>query len=161
MPPAPILRTARPDDLPALSELAFRSKAHWGYDAQFMEACREELMVPLSALSSDVVRLAEVGHAPVAFYHLCETGNPAELEVDALFVVPECIGTGLGQLLWDDLEAAAAKRSATRLVVQSDPYAEGFYQRMGMVRIGERPSESISGRTLPLLEKPIPGSDPG
>ena len=154
------IRAARPDDVPGLSDLAFRSKAHWGYDAQFMDACREELAVPLAALASDVIRLVEVDGEPAAFYHLCETGTPAELEVEALFVVPECIGTGLGQLLWDDLEIEAAKRSATRLVVQSDPYAEGFYLKMGMVRIGERASDSIPGRTLPLLEKRIPGSDP-
>ena len=160
MPQVPMVRAAGPDDVPGLSDLAFRSKAHWGYDAQFMEACREELAVPPAALASDVIRLVEVDGKPVAFYHLCETGTPAELEVEALFVAPESIGTGLGELLWDDLEIEAAKRSNTRLVVQSDPYAEGFYLKMGMVRTGERPSDSIPGRTLPLLEKRFPGSEP-
>ena len=32
------IREARPDEAELLSELAFRSKAHWGYDAEFLEA---------------------------------------------------------------------------------------------------------------------------
>ena len=37
------IRTPRPDELSSLSDLCFRSKAVWGYDAAFMEACRGEL----------------------------------------------------------------------------------------------------------------------
>ena len=37
------LRPARPEEAPALTELCLRSKAVWGYDAAFMQACRREL----------------------------------------------------------------------------------------------------------------------
>lgn len=32
-----VIRRARADEAGTLSELAFRSKAHWGYDDDFME----------------------------------------------------------------------------------------------------------------------------
>ena len=39
----PPIRSARPEEAETLSALALRSKAYWGYPADFMEACREEL----------------------------------------------------------------------------------------------------------------------
>ena len=41
----PELRRAVAGDANALSDLSFRSKASNGYDADFMDACREELAV--------------------------------------------------------------------------------------------------------------------
>ena len=46
---------------------------------------------------------------------------------------------------------AAAAAGAGRMVIQSDPHAEGFYLHMGARRVGERASDSIPGRVLPLF----------
>ena len=43
MPAGPRIRRARGHEAAALGGLAMRSKAHWGYDAAFMAACRAEL----------------------------------------------------------------------------------------------------------------------
>ena len=40
-----IIRRAARHEAGALSRLAMRSKASWGYDADFMERCRPELTV--------------------------------------------------------------------------------------------------------------------
>jgi hypothetical protein len=42
-----------------------------------------------------------------------------------------------------------------RLLIQSDPFAEGFYLRLGADRIGEVPSQALPGRVLPLLVYPL------
>ncbi|MEC9343459.1 MAG: GNAT family N-acetyltransferase [Pseudomonadota bacterium] len=146
----PTLATARPEDAPALTALALRSKAHWGYDEAFMEACREELRVPPEAFSEETVRLARNGDTLAGFYRLALEGETAEIE--ALFVDPPFIGTGIGRALWHDLVERVQAISARRLLCQSDPFAEGFYLAMGMARIGERESGSLPGRMLPLLE---------
>jgi hypothetical protein len=39
------IRPARPDEAGAISALALRSKGHWGYDAAFLAACRENLTI--------------------------------------------------------------------------------------------------------------------
>jgi GNAT superfamily N-acetyltransferase len=141
---------ARPEDGVALSTLAFRSKAHWGYDATFMEACREELSVPPNAFEGETIRIAKKGNMIAGFYRLVLDGNEAELE--AMFIEPSFIGSGVGKALWNDMIVCTAEVRARRLTCQADPYAEGFYRHMGMERIGKRPSESIPGRFLPLME---------
>ena len=72
--------TIRPptvDELSGLSDLCFRSKAVWGYDEEFMEACRGELSfeprdLALTPIAHPVARLRadasgdghlHVGHA--------------------------------------------------------------------------------------------------
>lgn len=47
-----LIRDARPDEAGELTELALRSKAHWGYDEAFMASCREELTVRPSEVGS-------------------------------------------------------------------------------------------------------------
>ena len=49
-PPRPRIRRARPADAAALSRLAYDSKASWGYDDAFMEACRDKTENALSVL---------------------------------------------------------------------------------------------------------------
>ena len=50
---APLLRPARVDEAGLLSDLALRSKAHWGYSPEFIERCRTELCYSKQQLSSD------------------------------------------------------------------------------------------------------------
>lgn len=144
------LRRALPADCGVLTALAMRSKAHWGHDAEFMAAAREELTVTAECLDREIVRLAEREGVPVGFYRLATEGQEAEIE--AFFVAPERIGMGTGRQLWADMMAHLRDTGASRLICQSDPGAEGFYRAMGMVPVGTRESASVPGRFLPLLE---------
>ena len=38
-----LVRPGHPGEAAILSDLALRSKSYWGYDADFLEACRDEL----------------------------------------------------------------------------------------------------------------------
>lgn len=40
-----VLRPAEPDEATAISALAQRSKAHWGYGQEFLVACRDDLTI--------------------------------------------------------------------------------------------------------------------
>jgi hypothetical protein len=42
------------------------------------------------------------------------------------------------------------------LEIDAEPNAEGFYRKTGAQRIGETPSGSIPGRTLPLMRVRVP-----
>ena len=52
------LRTAAAGDARALHRLAVRSKAHWGYSADFMAECHEELRIDVAQLDSGLVTIA-------------------------------------------------------------------------------------------------------
>ncbi len=145
------IRPARPDEADTLSGLAFRSKAHWGYPAEFMDACRRELGVDRSLIDAGRVRVLDTGVEIIGFYSL-ENLPGGRLELGHLFVEPERIGTGAGRRLVADACSRARELGHDRLVIQGDPNAEGFYLRCGTVRIGERESGSIPGRMLPEFE---------
>ncbi|MFI6101449.1 GNAT family N-acetyltransferase [Lentzea sp. NPDC051213] len=143
------MRRARPDDAGVVSEVAQAAKAHWGYDEEFLAAVRDEL----TYTADDVVRrhivVAEADGAVIGFYSL--DGEPPAGELGNLWVRPDHIGTGLGRLLFEHAMTTAAAAGHEHLDVDSDPYAEGFYLRMGAERIGESPSGSIPGRMVPKL----------
>jgi GNAT superfamily N-acetyltransferase len=141
-----LIRDARADDCDALSALAFASKAHWGYDDAFMEACRAELTVTPSDLERVSLRVAEQDGSIVGF-HAVDDGD----EILWFFVAPEHMGKGIGAALFADACRVARDRGVTTLRIEADPYAAEFYERMGAVRIGVAPSASIPGRDLPLL----------
>jgi N-acetylglutamate synthase-like GNAT family acetyltransferase len=147
------IRRAETADAAALTALARTSKAAWGYDAAFMAACRAELTVGARDIRRDLVYLIERDGQVVGFYRLRVQGTLGEVAM--MFVAPDVLGAGIGRRLWAHLEEVARQADVTRLEVDSDPHAEGFYRARGMQRIGEAPSGSIPGRRLPRLAKPI------
>lgn len=134
-----------------LSELAIRSKAHWGYSPAFIADCREELTYSRAQLEGTdyTFAVAERFGEAVGFYALGRV-SAAEVELEALFVEPAHIGTGVGRALLAHAVAEAVRRGAATLVIQSDPNAAAFYEAAGCVRVGARESTSIPGRRLPL-----------
>lgn len=145
----PTIRRANRDEACALSDLALRSKGHWGYDSAFLDASRADLTVAAADIDAGGVFAAVDGDVLLGFYTLAGEGDDAEL-VD-LFVAPEAIGQGIGRLLWDHAVGTATERGCHTMTFQSDPHAEGFYQAMGARRIGDSPSTVFPGRILPLM----------
>jgi GNAT superfamily N-acetyltransferase len=143
------IRAAAPGDGPALTALALRSKAHWGYDEGFLAACVPSLTIDDAVLGAGPAFVAGVrsAHGFVAV----DLGGPDGVEVTHLFVDPPAIGSGVGRRLWDRAVGAALLAGATSIVVEADPHAAGFYRRLGAQQVGERPSSAVPGRTLPLL----------
>ncbi|UFU07471.1 GNAT family N-acetyltransferase [Ruania halotolerans] len=143
------MRSARTDEASALSALALRSKGHWGYPQDFLDACREELTITPERCDSEVVTVALLEDRIAGFYTV--DGSPPEGELGALFVDLDLIGSGVGGSLLRHALASAASRGFRRLVLDADPGAEAFYVRYGAERIGEVPSGSVPGRMLPHM----------
>ena len=148
---APQLRAALPEEAALLTRLALRSKASWGYSEAFMEACTEELTVSPEHIESEGCHfeVAELGGKVVGFYTLeGQVGNVIEL--GALFVEPEHQGSGIGRLLLTAAQQRARALGASRMTIQGDPHADGFYRSAGATRVGSRESGSVPGRMLPM-----------
>jgi N-acetylglutamate synthase-like GNAT family acetyltransferase len=152
------IRAARRTESKTISPLAFRSKAHWGYSNEFLEACREELTYSAAKMESGnyVFRVCESDGDIVGFYALAILG-PEETELEALFVEPDMIGKGHGWELIDHAKELAAGLGVRRVIIQGDPNAASFYQAAGGVADGERESCSIPGRFLPVFRIDLPG----
>ena len=146
-------RAAQRYEAEALSALAFRAKAYWGYSAQFMEACREELTYSSDdiAAESTVYVVADAADRIAGFVAVMRLDSDT-VEIDALFVDPDMLGRGIGSALMDRAMDASRQLGARRLLIQADPNAAEFYASFGARRCGERESASIPGRMLPLYE---------
>lgn len=151
----PRIRPARPGEAALLSDLALRSKGHWRYDADFLEACRDELTLHDEELARHRTTVAELGGEVVGFGTL--DGGPPTGELGMLFVDPAAIGRGIGTALLAALLANARDLGFTVLTIDADPNAEAFYLAHGAVRVAAVPSASIPGRVLPRLELGVSG----
>ncbi|KPC84911.1 MULTISPECIES: GNAT family N-acetyltransferase [Streptomyces] len=152
------LRPGRPHEAAALTALALRSKAHWGYDAAFLAACRDELTVRAGDMEDGRTVVAEEDGGLLGFAAL--SGEPPEGALGMMFVEPDAIGRGVGRLLFEHAVGQARRLGFAALTIDADPNAEPFYTAMGAVRIGATPSGSIPGRELPLLRIEF-GAQPG
>lgn len=147
-----LIRQALPEEAALLNNLAARSKSYWGYDADFLDACRAEfdLTITLEYVATHPVFILEYKNKIIGFYSLCGQGTEADL--DHFFMTPDAIGYGYGKLLWQHTVETAQVLGFSQILIESDPHAEGFYLAMGAQRIGEAPSSVQPGRMLPLLE---------
>jgi GNAT superfamily N-acetyltransferase len=147
-----MIRPARVDEARLLSDLALRSKAYWGYSPEFIEQCREELSYSEEQLHAEHMRFFVIESAQrVAGFYALKQLSATEIELEAMFIEPACIGRGLGRLLIEHAKSVASAMGARQLIIQSDPYAESFYVAAGGVVTGTRESASIPGRYLPTL----------
>ena len=144
-----MIRAPTIEELASLSELCLTSKAVWGYNEEFLEACRGELSFDQRDLHLTPIAVAEHGGKLVGVAQVKVVGNQADLL--KLFVEPSALRRGVGRTLLAWAINVARENGATRLVIDSDPGAAPFYRRMGAYDVGGARSGSIPGRMLPKL----------
>jgi ribosomal protein S18 acetylase RimI-like enzyme len=144
------IRPALPGEANTLSQIALSAKRHWGYPARWMEIWTPQLTFSPNYFEENETWVAVVEH-PVAFYTLQDRDGNAWIE--NLWVLPEYIGKGIGKQLFLHAMSRSLELGYKILQLEADPNAVGFYEKMGMHKIGERQSE-IEGqpRGLPIME---------
>lgn len=93
-----IVRSALPEEAGPLSALCRRSKAHWGYDAQFMVLSRQALTVKTDWIAAQQVVVAELDGISAGVAALAEDEGRHELAL--FFVEPTMMGRGVGARLY-------------------------------------------------------------
>lgn len=148
-----LIRALRIEELDFVSGLAVRSKGHWGYSQDFLDACKEELSItPCEFHNSKFhFRVMEHKNRIIGYYAVCHL-DPNTYELDALFVEPAFIGKGVGKKLMDHAKALVTELAGTKITLQAEPRAEPFYLKAGAHIVGKKESQSIRGRYLSLLE---------
>jgi len=147
----PQIRRARPEEAERLSEIAFSAKAHWKYPARWLELWKPKFAFSSHYFQENESWVAEEDSRPVAFYTLQERDGKAWLE--NLWVSPEFIGKGIGKKLFLHAADLSRERGFRVLQLEADPNAAGFYEKMGMCKVGEKQSEIDSQlRILPIME---------
>ena len=155
------VRSARPEEAPVLSEMALASKGVWGYDAAFLARVRGELSVTAADIASRAVKVADEGPGQPALGFVGLDPRAPDARLDKPSVAPGHFRRGVGTRLRAAALHHAAARGAQTPTWDAEPYAVPFYARMGAVIIGQAPSGSIPGRTLPMMRVPVPGPQAG
>jgi GNAT superfamily N-acetyltransferase len=152
------IRKARLDEAASLTTLAIRSKAYWGYDAEFMSKAVPELTLDPDKFGPDflVFVLAADGRY-FGFYSLIPLDS-ATIELHHLFVDPDHVGTGLGASLWRHAVETARTLNYRTIVLTADPHAEPFYVRRGAVTRAYVTSPIQMDRSLPRMQYQIPAA---
>ena len=148
----PLIRRATPDDVDALTDLAHRAKAHWRYPATWLRAWDPQLTITTGYLEIHHVWVADVDGRIVGMCALEDRRRTWGLE--HVWVEPAVHRRGIGRALV--LHALDEARRMRPGVVQllADPYATGFYERLGARFAGESraPMPGAPDRTLPIYE---------
>jgi dihydrofolate reductase/GNAT superfamily N-acetyltransferase len=129
-----------------LRRIAIESKAHWPYPAEFLARFADVMLTEAGYFATHEVWVAEDGE-PAGFYSLIHQGEGCVL--DDLWLLPRYIGRGLGRRLFEHAGGRAKAHGAQRMEWEAEPYAVGFYRRMGGVPVRE--VISGLGRTLPVF----------
>lgn len=152
------IRPARIGEAEALTALCLRSKAHWGYDEAFMRASTPSLTITAERIADGRVLVAEdEGGNLLGIATADPLPAKGDFDLAHLFVDAHAIGRHVGEKLLRAIVALIRSEGATRLMIESDPNAKGFYERLGAEQIGQVPSASIPGRMLPLLALALNG----
>jgi GNAT superfamily N-acetyltransferase len=144
---AVVIRAGRGDEGTILKEIAFRSKAHWGYDAARLREWIEGGDFSAAALARLVLLVAEAEGRVIAWASVEPRGEIAWLA--DLWVEPEWIGQGVGARLFRQAADEARGRGAAAMEWEAEPNALGFYEKMGARPA--RKSRSDWGRTLSVM----------
>jgi N-acetylglutamate synthase-like GNAT family acetyltransferase len=144
------IRRAEARDAPELTRVARAAKASWGYPEAWLREWQPQLTISEPYVRRHTVLAAEDDGRIVAMAAL-EDG-PEGMELAHLWVLPDVQGRGVGRALFTCVADLARERGGHELRIESDPYAEPFYERLGAVRVGETPAP-VAGveRCLPVL----------
>ena len=144
------IRRARPEEASVLTEIAHAAKRHWGYPENWIQQWKPELTLTPEFIAANEMYVAVKGDEIVGCCAIAFSESLVELE--HMWIRPEQMGAGVGRALFMHVKERAANLKLSALELSADPNAEGFYERMGAIRIGEVKSD-IEGqpRVLPRM----------
>jgi ribosomal protein S18 acetylase RimI-like enzyme len=145
------IRRIDPREANALTHIALAAKAYWGYPERWMEIWKPQLTFVPEYFDRNENWAAIIDETLIGFYTVEDRNGIAWLE--NLWVLPEYIGKGVGKALFLHAADLSRLRGNLHLQLEADPNAVGFYEKMGMYKVGERHSE-VDGqpRVLPIME---------
>jgi GNAT superfamily N-acetyltransferase len=149
------IRGARPEEQGELTRLCVRATMHAGHDEAFIDRTMPALTITVPLINSSYVQVAEdTGKAVGVVWALPALQGIALLH--GLYVDPLYWKRGIGRALFEAAVASSKGMKAGALMINAEPSSEGFYKRMGAIRIGEGPFYFSPETILPHLLYIIP-----
>jgi GNAT superfamily N-acetyltransferase len=146
------IRRAAPDDAARLSAIARAAKAHWRYPGAWLAAWEPVLTITPDYVRREIVFVGVRDGEPIGFYALEPRADRWSLE--HMWVEPGEYGRGVGRSLFAHALGTVRALRPGVVVIESDPFAAGFYVRMGARQTGTVAAavEGDPNRRLPVFE---------
>jgi len=151
------VRQAKPEEQRELTRLCVRATLHAGHDEAFIDRTMPALTITVPLISANYVQVAQDGSSEVVgVVWVTPTALQGIALLHGLFVDPAHWKRGIGRTLFGAAVAYAKGIKAGAIMIYAEPSAEGFYKRMGAMRIGEGPFYFSPETILPHLLYVIP-----
>jgi GNAT superfamily N-acetyltransferase len=115
-----------------------RATMHAGYDEDFIARSMPGLTITLPTIMAGDVKVAELSGEVVGVVEVMNSALRG-IAVLGIFVDPPHWRKGVGRALFEAAVAHARTLKAGAFMIYASPNAEGFYKRLGAIRIGESP----------------------
>lgn len=144
------IEQAKDTDANELTNITLRAKAHWGYSEEQMEAWKDVLTIHADYIEQNEVYILIQNEKIIGYYSYTRIDGE-KVELDNIFLEPECIGKGYGKVMMQHFFEQVREDNYKIVRLEADPNAEQFYQKLGF-RCIDRLESSIQGRFLPIME---------
>ncbi len=145
------IEKAIPSDTKRLSKIAWQSKSHWNYPAEWMELWRKGLTISSEMIAQNEVFKFVLENGEIVGCIVLITEEDI-LWIEHLWVLPAYIGNGFGKKLLQTTLTKIIKPTHQKIKVVSDIHATAFYEKMGFQTVSQY--ESVpKGRFLPIMER--------
>lgn len=134
----------------ALTEISRLSKAYWGYSDEQLLLWKAALTITEAYILENYVFKLIEGNEIIGYYSYIKHSENTVL-LDNLFIHPEYIGKGYGQILMEDFLNRLKTAGIIKVILEADPNAESFYNKFGFIKTSDKPTE-ISERYLPVMQ---------
>jgi GNAT superfamily N-acetyltransferase len=146
------VRNAKLEEQRDLSRLCVRATIHAGHDEAFIDRAVPALTITVPAITGGSVQVAEDKAGRVlGVMWVMPSPLPSIAQLHGIFVDPPFWGQGVGRVLFGAAVTRAKQLKAGALVISAEPSAEGFYKRMGAIKIGQAPFFFSPDVILPYL----------
>jgi len=146
-----IIRPGSPQEADRLTDIAFRSKASWGYPTAWINQWHDELTVTPKMIEKWVTFVAEYNGKIIGFW--CRQAiQTDDISSGLLFIDPDYFGKGIAKRLWRHMKAALITKGVKHFIIEADPNAVSFYEKIGGIKVGEKDSPVIKGRKLSIMK---------
>jgi len=136
--------------LELINRLILDSKASWGYSPQFMEKAKADLEISLEEFQNTALQLYTFSIEKETLGVLGIRNTEDIMELEYFFLDPRHLKKGLGRKMWEESLKLLKAQNCDFFLICSDPFAAGFYEKMGALRVGSLPSPVQEDRHLPL-----------
>jgi GNAT superfamily N-acetyltransferase len=134
------VREAKPEEQRVLTRLVVRATLQAGHDEAFIDRALPGLAITLPMINGQNVHVAQDSSGKiVGLVALTRTMLQGIALLNHLFVDPDYWKRGIGRILFKTAISRAKEMKTGAIFIYAEASSEGFYERMGTIRIGEGP----------------------